>query len=166
MPAIRNQPGRHTPTAAKTPVSKIMTRDVISVRAGTSIESVIELMLGRGLSRVPVVDDAWRPLGIISKTDLVQESHDRGEDGEQAPPLRRFDKYVEQRGFHEQAAGATAGEVMTRTLVTVSERDSIASVAELMVSRHLHGVPVVSPDGELTGFVSSSDVLGWLAGLQ
>ena len=40
------------------------------------------------------------------------------------------------------------------------------AMAELMVSRHVHGVPVVQKNGELVGFVSTMDVLAWLSGLR
>ena len=170
MPATHAKAARRTrrapEAAAETPVSKIMTPEVISVRAGTSIESVVELMLARGLSRVPVVDEADRPLGIISKTDLIEESHDRGDDGEQAARPRRFDKWVEPRGFHEEAPPRNVEEVMTKTVISVDATASVARAAELMVSRHVHGIPVVSRRGELVGFVSAMDVLGWLAGVR
>jgi CBS domain-containing protein len=147
-------------TAADTPVSKIMSREVITVRSGTSLESVIELMLARGLSRMPVVDDRRRPVGIISKTDVVEESHDR-DDLEELP--RRGE---EGRGFHLHREGATVDEVMTPTVLSVADTASVEQVAELMVSRHVHGLPVVDSRGELAGFVSTMDVLAWLAGLR
>ncbi len=151
-----------TPQAANagsTPVSKIMSRDVITVHSGTSLESVVELMLQRGLSRVPVVDEQYHPLGIISKTDVVQETHDRGDDTEQ--PAAKSEP-----GYHVHPEGTIADEVMTRTLVTVPEDATVSRVAELMVSRNVHGLPVVAKDGELVGFVSTMDVLAWLAGLR
>ncbi|HET7787831.1 MAG TPA: CBS domain-containing protein [Myxococcales bacterium] len=147
-------------TAADTPVSRIMSRDVITVHAGTSLESVIELMLARGLSRMPVVDERHRPVGIISKTDVVEESHDR-DDLEELP--RRGE---EGRGFHLHREGATVDEVMTPTVLSVPDTATVEQVAELMVSRHVHGLPVVDSRGELAGFVSTMDVLAWLAGLR
>jgi CBS domain-containing protein len=155
-------------TAGATPVSDIMSRDVITVRAGTSLESVIELMLARGLSRVPVVDAEFRPVGIVSKTDVVEESHDRGEDGESSPRPQKREKGEGDplRGFQLQREGAIVDEVMTRTLLTVPEDATISRVAEIMVSRHVHGLPVVAPNGELAGFVSTMDVLAWLSGLR
>jgi CBS domain-containing protein len=156
------KPGkRATPeTATDTAVSAIMSREVVTVRAGTSLESVIELMLARGLSRMPVVDDRRRPVGIISKTDVVEESHDR-DDLEELP--RGEDQ---ERGFHLHRQGATVDEVMTPTVLSVQESATVEQVAELMVSRHVHGLPVVDSRGELAGFVSTMDVLAWLAGLR
>jgi acetoin utilization protein AcuB len=151
--------------ASSTRVSQIMSRDVITVRTGTSLESVVELMLQRGLSRVPVVDEQFSPVGILSKTDLVEESHDRGEDEEVLleAPRRGGDL---QRGFQLRREGAVVDEVMTRTLLTVREDATVEQIAALMVSRHVHGLPVVSANGELTGFVSTMDVLAWLSGLR
>jgi acetoin utilization protein AcuB len=146
-------------SASTTPVRTIMSRDVVTVRSGTSLDAVVELMLARGLSRVPVVDEEFRPLGIVSKTDVVEDVHDRGDTAE--VPVQRAE-----RGFHVQVEGAVVDEVMTKTIVSAPEDASVQRVAELMVSRHVHGLPVVNARGELTGFVSTMDVLAWLAGLR
>jgi acetoin utilization protein AcuB len=162
MPGSRAKPATKPVTAASasaTPVGTIMTRDVVTVRSGTSVEAVVELMLARGLSRLPVVDEKRRPLGIVSKTDVVEDAHDRGDTSE--VPAQRPD-----RGFHVQSEGAIVDEVMTKTIVSAPEDASIQRVAELMVSRHVHGLPVVNAKGELAGFVSTMDVLAWLAGLR
>lgn len=170
MPSTHAHTGkRETSTSAgSTPVSRIMSRDVITVRSGTSLASVIELMLQRGLSRVPVVDQDYRPVGIVSKTDVVEEEHDRGDDGEIPPKPQRREKGEGDplRGFHVEREGAIVDEVMTRTLLTVPEDATINRVAEMMVSRHVHGLPVVQKNGELVGFVSTMDVLAWLSGLR
>lgn len=154
------RPPAATETAGVTKVARIMSRDVVTVRAGTSLESVVELMLNQGLSRMPVVDEAYRPVGIVSKTDVVEEEHDR-EDLVEMPR-----KGEEQRGFHVHREGAIVDDVMTRTLVTVEESASVEALAEIMVSKHVHGLPVVDSGGELVGFVSTMDVLAWLAGLR
>lgn len=146
-------------TAAETAVSTIMSRDVITVRTGTSLEAVIELMLARGLSRLPVVDERQRPVGIISKTDVVEESHDRDD-------LEELPRDDQGRGFHLHREGALVDEVMSPTVLSVRDTASVEQVAELMVSRHVHGLPVVDSKGELAGFVSTMDVLAWLAGLR
>ena len=147
-------------TAEVTRVSRIMSRDVVTVRAGTSLESVVELMLNQGLSRVPVVDEEFRPVGIVSKTDVVEEEHDR-EDLQEVPL-----KGETQRGFHVHREGAVVDDVMTKTVLTLDESDTVERAAEVMVSKHVHGLPVVDSNRELAGFVSTMDVLAWLAGLR
>ncbi|HTO98523.1 MAG TPA: CBS domain-containing protein [Myxococcales bacterium] len=156
MPSPRTAKQPDPQSAATTPVRKIMSKEVVTVRSGTSLDAVVELMLARGLSRLPVVDEGHRPLGIVSKTDVVQDTHDRGDTIEVPAPS--------ERGFHVVSEGAVVDEVMTRTVVSASEDASVQRVAELMVSRHVHGLPVVNAQGELAGFVSTMDVLAWLAG--
>ena len=51
-------------------------------------------------------------------------------------------------------------------MLSVREDATVSRAAELMVSRHVHGLPVVARDGGLVGFVSTMDVLAWLAGLR
>lgn len=148
-------------TAAKTPIAKIMSAPAVTVRPELSLDSLRQLMLDRGLSRIPVVDDTGRPLGIVSTTDLLLEEHERGgEIQEEIGPARL------PAGFHAHAAGKSVGEVMSRTVLTLPESASVAQAAETLVAHHLHGAPVQSSGGAVVGFVSSSDVLAWLAGLR
>lgn len=157
----KSRPKRpRTSGAATTPVSSIMSREVITVRSGTSLESVAELMLSRDLSRVPVVDYEQHLLGMVSKTDLVRQTHDAADTQEEPP------RGEQMRGFQLHAKGASVDEVMSRSVMAVGETASVQRAAELMAAAHVHGLPVVTVSGRLVGFVSSMDVLGWLAGLR
>src|SRR5215471_5981941 len=59
-------------SADLTPVSEIMAKDVVAVRPELRVEDLEELLLARGISGAPVIDDAGRPIGMVSKTDLVR----------------------------------------------------------------------------------------------
>jgi CBS domain-containing protein len=147
-------------SAVTTPVSTIMSRDAITVRSGTSVEGVAELMLSRGLSRLPVVDSDGRMIGMISKTDLVQRAQDGDTDEESRAPLAGV------QGMHVHGEPAAVDEIMTPAVTSIVQTESIQRAAELMAGAHIHGLPVVDGSGQLAGFVSSMDVLGWLAGLR
>ncbi|MDW8078142.1 MAG: diguanylate cyclase [Thermoguttaceae bacterium] len=56
-------------------------------------------------------------------------------------------------------AGATAGDVMTPVVVTLSEGDSTAFAIEVLTRLRTNAVPVVGPEGELLGIVSEKDVM-------
>jgi CBS domain-containing protein len=58
--------GRSSPT---TPVSAVMTRDVITVTANHSIEDCLRLMTDRRVKHLPVLD-GQRLLGVISLEDV------------------------------------------------------------------------------------------------
>jgi len=154
--------------AARVPVTSIMTTDVLHARPDMSLESLAELLLRSGLSRVPVVDARGKVVGMVSKTDLVAEQQQRGdtEEGMVAElPLRRGGSFKEP-GLHVHELGATVQDVMTREVVALPETASIADAAVLMSTLQLHGVPVVSPAQRLLGMVSSLDVISWVAGMN
>ena len=156
----RHSPGAALGHAAVTRIGAIMSAPAVVVRPEMSIDSLRQLMLDRGLSRIPVVDESGRAVGIVSTTDLVVEEHER--DGE----LQEETDRQLPRGFHVHDAGKTVGDVMTRNVLTLPESVSITQAAEALVAHHLHGAPVCSHLGTVVGFVSSSDVLAWLAGLR
>lgn len=54
-------------------VGEVMTRDVVSVKEHATLDAVRAVLVSRRLKRVPVVDDAGRLVGLISRADLVRE---------------------------------------------------------------------------------------------
>lgn len=53
------------------PLAKSMVKQVISVRAEDDVLSAAHLMRDNRLRRLPVIDDAGHPVGVISVDDLV-----------------------------------------------------------------------------------------------
>lgn len=52
-----------------------------------------------------------------------------------------------------------ARDVMTKSVFTVRPETSVHDIALLMSQKHVSGLPVVSPDNEVLGIVSESDLL-------
>ena len=162
-PRPRRKPhAPRAPTAATTRVSEIMSPNVTTVRTGTSLETLSELLLSHGLSRVPVIDATGRLIGIVSKTDLVEHAHDQGDTSE----ANRAGGVVEPHGFHVHEEPASVDDVMSHSIVAVGETETVQRAARLMVGARVHGLPVVTTGGRLSGFVSTTDVLAWLSGLR
>ena len=71
---------------------EIMTSDVVTVQAPTPVEEAARLMLERGVSCLPVVDDEGRAEGIVTSKDVLRyvsgspraASHPAGRAGEGA----------------------------------------------------------------------------------
>lgn len=55
----------------RTPVSKYMSRDVVTTTAQTPIEEAADVMLEAGIHHLPVVDETEGVIGIITTTDLT-----------------------------------------------------------------------------------------------
>jgi CBS domain-containing protein len=145
-------------SAAGTPVAQVMTARPVTTRPDMRLDKARDLLQSRGLSRVPVVDDDGRPVGMLSVTNLSAAGNGRRID---SPPQQQ-QKVC--RDSLEQ--GLRVADVMKCHVVAVPESASIAQAAEIFVAHGLHGAPVTSLAGVVVGFLSSSDVLAWLAGLR
>jgi CBS domain-containing protein len=124
--------------AESTPISVIMTRDVICVTPEATRGELLKVLLSKGISGVPVIDEDGRPLGVASKTDVL-------------------------RGLGAEDANARAADIMTPVTLAMPEHASIARAAALMAYERVHRVIVIGPAGNVVGLVSTIDVLRWLA---
>jgi acetoin utilization protein AcuB len=151
----------------KTKVVSVMSRDVVTARGGDSLASVMEAMLSRSISHVPVIDGERALVGIVSKTDIVSDRLIQGETREAPHPkktLRRGVSYTLDDGFHlEVAPDVTVGEVMTPVVVSISDQATVGEAAALMTAHQVHGLPVISKSRGLVGFISSLDITSWVA---
>jgi CBS domain-containing protein len=115
-----------------------MCREVVCVGPGATLDWLIRLFVVNGISGVPVVDELRRPLGVVSKTDVLGCLASRG--------------------------GSTqVKEVMTPVTLAMPEHASIARASALMAYEGVHRVVVVDVSGAVIGLVSPIDVLRWLA---
>lgn len=121
------------------------------VYADTPLDEVVDLMVRRGLRAVPVVGEKYEVLGIITSGDALQHLLPRrmtGE-GERPPPSRE--------------EPLRSRDVMTRSVMCVSEDQSLLEAANMMMNRGVDQLPVVR-EGELIGFVTRDTILGKLFG--
>ncbi len=58
-----------------------------------------------------------------------------------------------------RSSGPTVESLMTRSLVVVSEDDTIAGVAELLAGYEITGLPVVDSADRLVGVISQTDLV-------
>jgi CBS domain-containing protein len=114
----------------------LMTEPVIAVGADTSVADIGRMLVVRGVSGVPVVDDAERVIGFVNENDIL------------VPLLRNdFDK--------------TAGDVMSRPPIVVDEFTPTDAVMSILQQSHIHHLPVVR-EGRLVGIITPRDVLRYL----
>jgi CBS domain-containing protein len=152
--------------ATEMPITAIMTRDVVCVSPDVSVESLTSLFLSRDFSGAPVVDDTGKPVGVVSKTDILRSEQDQGDTGESEWPRGGGAERVEaalKSGFHlHRLARETVADIMTPIAFALPENASIAQAAALMAYEGVHRIPVVSNSGSVVGLVSSIDVLRWI----
>lgn len=148
-----------------TPVTAVMSRRVITVSRDLTLGAALELLLDRGISGVPVVDERGRPIGMLSKTDLLRERDERGRPATlsaTSPDEEGFLPPDWEQGFHVVGPEVTVGEVMTPLAMSLPATASVAQAAALMAYEGVHRAPVVDEEGKMAGIVTPLDVLRWL----
>ena len=130
----------------------VMTKDVVSVREDTPYRAVVDLLIGRRVSAVPVVDRAERVIGVVSEADLLHKVEAAG------GTHPRISDAWRRRGDRAKAGGRTAADVMTSPVVTAEPSLSLAA-ARQMQREHVKRLPVVDSFGHLIGIVTRSDLL-------
>lgn len=155
-----------SPEREVTPIKAVMTPAVQSVRPDTPLQDVVAILLRHGISAVAVVDASGKPLGLLSKTDLLRRYHEHGDAREWGVTALAREDGVEIElgpGFHTRGEAPVASQVMTPSVLSLSEEASVHRAAALMAYEGVHRVVVVHEDGTVAGILSSLDILRWLA---
>lgn len=150
-------------TAPPMTVGELMTRKVLAVYPSTPIEHLILLLVDEDINAVPVLDAKGRPIGIVSKTDLVLDDYDWAELRDEALATRRGGDEDDELHIKALFASRTVADIMSGRPITVTERTGIVEAAQLMVKHSIHGCPVVCDEGVLMGMITAFDVMTWVA---
>jgi len=143
----------------KMQAQEVMTTRVATISAGASVREAARLMLERGVSALPVLNDKARVIGIVSEGDLVRR--------------RELDTETEgswwllalARGAardYLKTHGTTVRDVMTRPVIGVRPSASLKQIARLLQKHRIKRVPVLV-EGRLVGIVSRADLVRQLA---
>lgn len=149
--ASAREPPGHAPVAEDVSLRSIMAPELICVRQDLEIHRVVGLMIGRRIGCLPVVDQRRRPIGVITKFDLVEQLEAAMRASSAGHPLP------------QDLPARTADEVMMPIALTLDEHATVAHAAAMMASEEIHHVLVVDGDGALVGVVSAKDIVHWVA---
>src|SRR6185369_1432247 len=146
----------------------VMQPDVRTVSPAVSLPELADLLIRHRIGGAPVVDGG-RLVGHVSRSDLVRAAslerslagvaadavaQEEFAPGEEPPPSLA--------SFPSELRGRTVRDVMVTDVVTVTPDTPIASVARLLVTRHLHRVLVVD-GGAVRGVISALDLVRLVA---
>jgi CBS domain-containing protein len=152
-------------TATKPPVTSplvlraetaadLMTTNPVSLCDDAFVSEAVRLLTERGISAAPVIDEAGRPVGVVSHTDLL--IHDRELGGPAARPAPE-EEFI--NGPQVTQIDATrVRDVMTPAVFFVAPDASAEKVVEQLLALNVHRLFVVEDD-VLVGVISAVDVL-------
>lgn len=147
-------------------VAAIMTRTVYCVEPDVGVDLLARLFAEHGVSGYPVVDEAGRPIGVVTKSDLLRHLHERGIDLVQLRADESATLAELGRGFHPVALdGTTVKDLMMPVVFALGHDDQIAKAAALMAGERVHRLPILDESGRVCGVLSSLDIVRWFANL-
>lgn len=135
---------------------EIMTREVIFVYPDTPLAEVAEAMGRRGISGVPVVDEANKVVGVITEKDFL------GRMGVSEPQnfMTLVASCLRIKGCVAlPIKQQRAADLMSSPAVVVGEDTSVKEIAEILSVKRINRVPVTDPAGHLLGIVSRGDII-------
>jgi predicted transcriptional regulator len=116
-------------------VRDVMSTRVLSVRAGTPLKEVAEILIRNRIGGLPVTDPEGGIVGIVSESDLQPTR-----EGAPMRPIR------------------AAGDVMSRPIITLSEENTVTQAARVLQRHRIKRAPVVR-NRIVVGMVTRSDLL-------
>ena len=155
----------HAKTAAD-----LMTANPVSIHEGATVHEAAAFLARRGISAAPVINRAGRPVGVVSRTDLLHHQgqgavYVLGLPGSGKPAAAPQPADDSRNGGSGRPGGSAAvRDVMTPVIFSVHPESSAAAVVEKMVALKVRRLFVVGEDGVLVGVISAFDVLqrlGW-----
>jgi CBS domain-containing membrane protein len=139
----------------------IMTRDVLTVEYGTDLEDAWQLMRGRRIKALPVVDRHKRIIGIISLADFMRHADVDRSGGELRERLQHL---VKRSGTSHTTKPEAVGQIMCAQVRVVSANRSVAELMPLFSEDGHHHIPVIGADNRLVGIITQSDFVRALYG--
>ncbi len=138
-------------------IMAIATRDVVSIPPSKSIKDTAKVMMEHEFRRLPITDPgSGKLLGIVTVMDIL----DFFGGGKKFNIIEK--KYEDN---FLAAINEPVKEIMTRDLITLSNKASIAETIEAMLANQLGAIPLVDADGKLAGIVTERDIALSLAGV-
>jgi CBS domain-containing protein len=138
----------------------VMTPNPVSIRDSATVAYAIRFLTDKGFSAAPVIDERGRPIGVLSRADILVFDRERASNGNVAVFYGNADLAVAPEDFRpDRADEVRVRDVMTPVVFSVGPRTPAIEAAEEMVRLHVHRMFVVDDSGTLVGVVSALDVL-------
>jgi CBS domain-containing protein len=132
----------------RTPISEIMTSNVITLNKSDDLETAERLFKSWKIRHIPVVNGK-EIIGMLSYTDLLRISFADATDENDYD----VDTIVYNMFSIEQ--------VMAKSLISVPSTKTIKEVAQILAKKEFHALPVVD-NNELVGIVTTTDLINYL----
>lgn len=131
----------------------IMSRQLITVEFGSSLQDAWSLMRQHRIKALPVVDRADRVVGIVTMADFMRHADVDMHDGI-ASQLR---KLIRRTTSLYSDKPEVVGQIMTRQVRVASEDRHVVDLVPLFSEDGHHHIPIIGENNRLVGMITQSD---------
>jgi CBS domain-containing protein len=160
MTAVKSQSGTQIFLRALT-ANDLMSANPMSLRGDATLHEAVAFLVDRNISGAPVIDEAGRPIGVLTQTDIL--IHDREEVEHVSPPEIEYGTPLPREWWDEfqveRVVTTPVHELMTPAVFCVTVDTPAASVIEQMCDLNVHRLFVTDENGVLVGVISAMDVV-------
>ncbi|MBK5206541.1 MAG: CBS domain-containing protein, partial [Polaromonas sp.] len=133
----------------------IMSRDLVTVEFGTTLQEAWALLRGRAIKALPVVDGSFRIAGIITLADFMRAAELDVYDG--------FDDKLRKLLRSTRSAYSSkpkvVGQIMTRNVRVAGMQRHLVDLVPLFGSTGHHHIPIIGEGERLVGMITQSDLV-------
>jgi CBS domain-containing protein len=130
---------------SKKPLKEIMKREVYVVSPKDRLVHARRLMIDKGIERLPVLE-VGKVVGIISSMDI-------------AIFLAYFKDHVPVKYQKARLKNLRVEDAMKRDVILTGENMPASKAAEIMKSKNVGCLPIVSSDNKIKGIISRTDLI-------
>ncbi|MEN8134363.1 MAG: CBS domain-containing protein [Thermodesulfobacteriota bacterium] len=139
---------------------QIMTDEIITVGLELEVSELATLFWKNRISGAPVVDESGKLLGIVTESDLIDQS--------KKVHIPTIMTILDSMIFLENPAkldkeikkmtGTKVKDIYSSKVVTVNEDTPMSELATIMADRRLHTLPVVNGE-KIVGVIGKADII-------
>lgn len=146
------------------PISDIMDKDVYTCHYSQTLEEAVKILVDKKVGGLTVIDDNRHVIGFISDGDImkaVAKQKTRSIAGWNYSSMVLYDN----ESFEEKVEDLKKRNVMelaTKRVFCVTLVQPIGEVAEILSSKKIKKIPIVTADGALVGVARRSTIMRYI----
>ena len=137
----------------------VMSRDVVTVEFGTSLQEAWALLREKHIKSLPVVDRTRRIVGIVTLADFMRTAELDLHEGFG----QKLIHLIRRSGRTHSDKPEVVGQIMSRAVRVASEHRRLVELVPLFGSTGHHHIPIIGEGERLVGILTQSDVVAALA---
>jgi CBS domain-containing protein len=148
----------------------VMTPNPVSVREELNVHEAVVFLTERRISAAPVINEAGRPVGVISEADILRHNREHA-DHLYWLPQKEVDReltlpsgeHLSGQSFEVEVPDVMrVKDIMNPVIYAVRRTTHIYEVVSQLVKRRIHRLFVVDEDNSLVGVITTLDILSRL----